>query len=266
MEITISLAQFKPTLSVEANLQKMLELVFSSKKENDIMVMPEGCLSGYSDRFDFLTQKVARDVEKAIVKLQAVSKKHQLHLIFGSCIFEDGDWYNAGLYISPSGNKQIYKKVNLAMHERDFFKAGKELSCFHLELGEKKVKVAIQLCREIRFPEQWKLLSLNGAELIFYLTNVIGHEKLAIWNAHLISRAAENQRFIISSNIAHEEQGCSSMVVSPSGKVIKQLNSIEETVERIHVDLMEVSNWYLSQSRTDLVSVEKMTSNPRRSI
>ncbi|WP_404457687.1 carbon-nitrogen hydrolase family protein [Sutcliffiella horikoshii] len=254
MKLIIALAQFKPTLNVLENLYKMVKLI-TQTKENDIVVMPEGCLSGYSHNLGFLNETFALEIEQALLNLQSYTKQHHVHLIFGSCIKEEGSWYNAGIYISPNGVKHIYKKVNLAIHERGILKEGNDLSCFDLDNGEANIKVAIQLCREIRFPEQWKFLSLNGANVIFYLTNIIDTEELDIWNAHLISRAAENQRYVISSNIAHVEQGCSSMVISPKGKVIKMLEVDCESLERIQIGLSGNSNWYLSQSRKDLLDV-----------
>ncbi|WP_404450156.1 carbon-nitrogen hydrolase family protein [Sutcliffiella horikoshii] len=254
MTLTIAVAQFKPTLNVSENLKKMMNLI-TQTNENDIVVLPEGCLSGYAHNLEFLNVNIALEIEQALFKLQLFTKKHNVHLIFGSCIREEGSWYNAGIYISPEGIKHIYKKVNLAIHERGILKEGNVLSCFNLEIGKASFKGAIQICREIRFPEQWKFLSLNGADIIFYLTNIIDFEELDIWNAHLISRAAENQRYVISSNIAHEEQGCSSMVVSPKGKVIKMLEVDYESIERIQINLSGNSNWYLSQSRKDLLNV-----------
>jgi predicted amidohydrolase len=254
MEVPIYLAQFEPSLNVSNNLQTMLRFI-STTTEGDIVVMPEGCLSGYSHNLNFLDIHIAKDVEQAIKELQQISINQNIHLVFGSCIFETENWYNAGIYISPEGKKHIYKKVNLAIHEREFLKMGNELSCFDIEYGGKKIKCAIQLCREIRFPEQWKLLSLDGAEIIFYLTNVIGSEQFQVWNSHLISRAAENQRYIVSSNIADKEQGCSSMVISPKGKIIKELLTNVEAIERIKICLTKNSNLYLSQGRSDLVKV-----------
>ncbi|RSL28841.1 carbon-nitrogen hydrolase family protein [Salibacterium salarium] len=254
MKLHIALAQFEPSFKVLKNLQKMTDLISHSTK-GDIVVFPEGCLSGYSDNLDFLQKDIMKDIDLAIVELQQISKEKDIHLIFGSCIIEDDDWYNAGFYISPKGVKHTYKKVNLAFHERETFKAGNELSCFYIELDGKQIKCAIQLCREIRFPEQWKFLSLQGSEIIFYLTNTLGSEHLPVWNSHLISRAAENQRYIVSSNITSKEQGCSTMIVSPKGNIVKELVSDIETIERISINLEYNSDWYLSQSRTDLVNI-----------
>ncbi|CAG9620411.1 carbon-nitrogen hydrolase family protein [Sutcliffiella rhizosphaerae] len=257
MKVNIALSHFRPSLNVFENSTKMLKLI-SLAQENDILVMPEGCLSGYSHNLDFLCDTRDVDIERAILELEKAAIKYKVHLIFGSLIKEQNRWFNAGILISFRGNKQIYKKVNLAMHERGILHKGNELPVFCLDINGREMKVAVQLCREIRFPEQWKFLSMNGSEIIFYLTNVSGSEKLPVWDSHLISRAAENQRYIVSSNISHPEQGCSSMIVSPDGGIVKRLNGNEEAIESIQINLESNSNWYLSQSRVDLVKVGKI--------
>ncbi|MDQ0300315.1 putative amidohydrolase [Salibacterium salarium] len=254
MEISLAISHFTPTFNVKENLQKMLGLLAKADK-NEIVVMPEGCLSGYSHDLDFLSSSTAYEINEALIKLEEVVSERNIHLIFGSCIMENNYWYNAGIYISPKGVDFTYKKVNLATHERDVLKEGNELTCFEMNIDRTNVKASIQLCREIRFPEQWKYLSLNGSQMLFYLTNVLDSNNLSVWNAHLMSRAAENQSYVISSNIAHSDQGCSTMVISPKGDIVHRLEDSIETIRKVQIDLSKNSNWYLSQSRTDIVDI-----------
>ena len=130
------------------------------------------------------------------------------------------------------------------------------LPTFQIRHEGSSFTAGVQLCREIRFPEQWQHLARSGAEVIFYLTNAVGDSKEAlVWNAHLISRAAENQRFVVAANNAHDEQKCSTMIVGPSGSVLQKVNSAETEVVRETLDLETVSNWYLSQARADVIEV-----------
>jgi hypothetical protein len=48
----------------------------------------------------------------------------EIHLIFGSCIFEEEAWYNAAICYSYNNPNFIYKKLNLAFHERGYLKQG----------------------------------------------------------------------------------------------------------------------------------------------
>ena len=211
-------------------------------------------LSGYNKSMEFLNSSVASQIESALKQLQAISNEKNIHLIFGSLIFEEGHWYDAN-YMAPGKKRHLYKKINLAIHKRGSLKSGEDLSCFDIELDNLKIRASIQALWEIRFPEQWKALAQEGSQIMFYLTNVKNSENLTIWNAHLISRAAENQRFIVSSNLSHPEQGYSSMIISPKGKVLKKLTAEQTSIERISIDLKENSDWYLSQNRNDVVQI-----------
>ena len=168
-------------------------------------------------------------------------------------MYEGGKWYNAGLYYGPGEETFVYHKVNLATSERGHFAAGSQLPILEIALCGRPVKIGIQLCREIRFSEQWRYLARAGAEIFAYLTNAVGDETQApVWRSHLISRAAENQRFVLCANNAHPEQKCPSMIVTPGGKVLWEVLSSEPESARCKLDLAEVSDWYISQSRDDV--------------
>ena len=63
------------------------------------------------------------------------------------------------MYFAPSERTWTYRKVNLAMHERGKLAAGSMLPTLELDLATERVTVGVQLCREIRFPEQWRSLA-----------------------------------------------------------------------------------------------------------
>jgi predicted amidohydrolase len=119
-----------------------------------------------------------------------------------------------------------------------------------------KVTVGVQLCREIRFPEQWLYLASAGAQVFVYLTSAANTREVnGVWRSHLISRAAENQRFLASANIAHPDQHCPSMVVSPRGEVLGELRPGQADLLRHTINLDEVAGWYLGQRRQDVLSL-----------
>jgi predicted amidohydrolase len=158
------------------------------------------------------------------------------------------------LYYGPNQETFVYRKVNLAVHERGAFVAGSKLPVLDITVQGQTVKLGIQLCREIRFPEQWQTLARAGAEIFVYLTNAVGDKTVAsVWRSHLVSRAAENQRFVLCANNAHPEQKCPSMIAAPSGQVLWETLSAEPEWVRYELGLAQVSNWYLSQSREDLL-------------
>ncbi|WP_250006993.1 carbon-nitrogen hydrolase family protein [Actinoplanes sp. M2I2] len=118
------------------------------------------------------------------------------------------------------------------------------------------IRAGVQLCREIRFPEQWQYLATAGAQLFVYLTNAANTREVpGVWRSHLVSRAAENQRFLASANIAHPDQHCPSLMVSPRGEVLGELPIGHTDLLRRTVDLEQTGDWYLRQRRRDVLSV-----------
>lgn len=258
MKVSVVIGQFPISFNIEENLSNIIRILEKAKEE-DLVILPEGSLSGYSDDISFLKDV---DLEKLNMSMRLLKKevvKRKIHLIFGSCIYANSNWLNTAIGYSYCNDDFIYNKVNLATHERDVFKAGDELPIYELKIKGQILKLGIQLCREARYPEQWRILAMNGAEMYVYITNAVSGIGLLVWRSHLISRAAENQRFLISSNNADEKQHCPTMLISPKGEVISEIVSSDLDVIKATVDTAEISNWYLSQARQDVVKVVSVT-------
>lgn len=220
---------------------------------DDLVVLPEGALSGYSDDMSILKNINLDLLQKGLDRLKQEVINRKIHLIFGSCIYEQQAWQNSAICYSYNNEDFIYKKVNLATNERGVFEAGNQLPVLKLKLMNGVVNVGIQLCREIRYPEHWRWLAINGADIFVYLTNAVIGNRLSVWRSHLISRSAENQRFLISSNNAHINQQCPTMLISPDGEVIEEVVSDKLFCFKRTINLEEVSNWYINQMRKDVI-------------
>jgi predicted amidohydrolase len=150
----------------------------------------------------------------------------------------------------------MYRKINLATHERGVFSTGNDLPVFELHAPEGRIKVGVQICREVRFPEQWGWLARCGAQIILHLNNAIGIDTVqSVWKSHLISRAAETQRYVLSSNNAAPKQISPTIAVAPDGQVMGEIVSAELEILRVELDLSKVSNLYLNQSRSDVLAI-----------
>jgi predicted amidohydrolase len=252
--ISVLVAQFPITLEIEENLVAITSTLARAEPD-DLVIFPEGALSGYVEDPAFLQNIDTTLLAESMHILKDRVARRRVHLIFGSCVYEAGRWYNAGLYYGPNKEMFVYHKVNLATSERGHFAAGSQLPTVEIIVRGRPVKVGVQLCREIRFPEQWRYLARAGAEIFAYLTNAVGDAaQVPVWRSHLVSRAAENQRFVLCANTAHSEQRCPSMIVAPNGQVLWEIvSSVSESVH-CEIDLSEVSDWYISQSRDDIVT------------
>jgi len=251
----IGVAQIPVTWDIERNLLAIAG-VLADAEADEIVVLPEGALSGYGDDLSVLDRLDPAALAHATGRLTELVREHAVHLFCGSLLLQNGAWSNAALYISPGGTTWTYRKINLATNERGRLRAGAGLPTLQLHLNGGAVTVGVQICREIRFPEQWQHLAGAGAQAFIYLTHAANPmEPPGIWRSHLISRAAENQRFVLAANVTDDHQHCPTMIISPRGEVVAELNPGDIATLRTTIDLDEVADWYLGQRRRDVVKL-----------
>jgi predicted amidohydrolase len=256
MKLSVIAAQFEISLSVQKNLKTILELL-NQTRPGDLILFPEGSVSGYSTDMSFLEQVDLREVDEGLGLLQEEAVKREIHLWVGACVKEDGQWINAAIGFSPQKDRNIYRKINIANHERGTFLPGNDLPVFPIKTREGAAPIGIQICREIRYPEQWGWLARSGAQVVLHLNDAIGDESiLPVWRSHLISRAAETQRFVVSANNAAPDQKSPTIIIAPDGQVMGEVVSERTAVLREELDLSLISNWNLDQCRTDVVQIK----------
>jgi predicted amidohydrolase len=100
-----------------------------------------------------------------------------------------------------------------------------------------------------------------GAQIFAYPTYAANpREPAGVWRSHLVSRAAETQRFVVAANVAHPDQHCPSMIISPRGEVLAETSTCHAACLRAELELADVRDDYLSQQRGDVVALVQMTS------
>jgi omega-amidase len=255
MRMAVAVAQIPVCWSVPKNVETVLEVI-GAAEPGSLLVFPEAALSGYDDELSGLDDLRPGELAEARDEVGQAASRAGAHVVCGTLLPEDGQWYNAGIYFSPAGESFAYRKVNLAMHERGRLAAGSALPTAVMRLPAGDLRAGLQLCREIRFPEQWACLARQGAQVLIYLTYALNPaQPPGVWRAHLISRAAETQRFVLAANVAGEHQHCPTMIVSPQGEVLAEAPGGEPAVLRRTIDLAGVSDAYIGQQRADVVRV-----------
>ena len=255
MQVPVAAAQIPVCWSVPRNLETIVAAM-SEVAPGTLLVMPEGALSGYDDQLSGLGELSPGELVRARDAVAAAARRCGVHAVCGSLLFEHGRWWNAALYFSPAGRSWAYRKANLATHERGRIAAGATLPVLRMTLPAGEVWTGIQLCREIRFPEQWHCLARQGAQVLIYLTYAANPaEPPGVWRAHLISRAAETQRFVLAANVAATSSHCPTMIVSPRGQVIAEAPPGDPATLRATLDLADTKDSYLRQQRNDIVSI-----------
>lgn len=252
MKIRGGVWQFSVSLDIQANLKAIVRGLACAEAES-LLVMPEGAISGYSPEADLVSRLDRAAIDRAVETVRAEVRRHRVHLIVGACLHDGEAWRNSALYMRPDGEMDRYDKLNLAISERASFKPGDEVKVFPTRIASQDVIVGAQMCREIRHPEQWAAMARKGASVFAFVNNAIGDRDIwPVWKSHLVSRAAETQRYILAANNAALDQKCPSMILAPSGKAILEAPAGVEAAQACELDLRQVSDWVLAQRRMDL--------------
>lgn len=107
------------------------------------------------------------------------------------------------------GHVRVYRKCHIpdqysyspGLNERYYFKAGPGLATFDTDFG----RIGILICYERSFPEAWRVLALQGAEVLFVPVAAWGPNRSASWAHELRTAAIQNGLFVVASNKGGEE-------------------------------------------------------------
>jgi len=227
----------------------------------DVVVLPE--LSTYLSEKDSSSAAETMD-GSVITRFRKLARKHGIYLHNGSFIEKsgtEGKNYNTSVLINPEGEiEAVYRKIHLFDIELDGGLSYRESSRYLR--GERVVvrKTAcgvfgFSICYDLRFPDLYRRLAIEGAELIFVpaaFTLFTGKDH---WEALLRARAIENQVYIAAPDqigTHPEDKVCygNSMIIDPWGKVIARAS------DRVGYITADIDLNYLREIRTKLPSLK----------
>ncbi|NPA79828.1 MAG: carbon-nitrogen family hydrolase [Thermotogae bacterium] len=236
MKLKVALLQIDTTTKEEV-LSKVEALV--SDIRADIYVLPELFTTGYKD-----PHRKAEPLEGETVSfLRDLAAKRGVAFVFSFArLGDDGKVRNTALVIDRDGSiASYYDKAHLflPLGEGEMFVPGERIEPFAAFGG---VKAGLQICYDLRFPEAFRKLSLEGAVLVFVPAQW-PLERIDVWRALLVARASENGIFVVGLNRVGEERGViyggNSAVVSPAGEVLVNLGR-REGIGVVEIDTDEV--------------------------
>lgn len=162
------------------------------------------------------------------------------------CIEPGGDGFgrNVAVIASPDGALVgRYEKIHPFGYgaETEGFRGGSEICMVNVGTA----RMAPFICYDLRFPEVWRLAALAGAE-VFSIGANWPAARHAHWRALCISRAIENQAFVIGCNRVGKDPavryGGGSLVVSPQGEILAEADD-EATTLVADLDLVNLLSW-----------------------
>lgn len=214
----------------EENYQRIQhQITMAAASKPDIVVLPELWTTGYDlTRLDELAD---HEADRTIRFLQECALAHSIHLVGGSVArYTPEGIYNTLIIVSNKGKVvKLYDKLHLfqLMNEHHFLLPGQKNGAFTLD-GQ---HCAGFICYDIRFPEWLRVHSAGGAGVLFIAAEW-PEPRISHWRALLISRAIENQAYIVAVNRVGSDPankfGGHSMVINPWGEIIAEAGEQEE--------------------------------------
>jgi predicted amidohydrolase len=192
----------------------------------DLLLLPELWHSGYDlER----AGEYATPLDEGAFGLMAdMARQHGLYVAGTSLeAAAEGRPANTATLYTPQGARAgAYRKVHLwaPLGETDYLAAGKTLPAFQLPWG----RVALAICYDLRFPEQWRCYADAGADLVL-IPAAWPSRRVEHWRLLLRARAVENQFCVAGCNRAgggtdagQDRFGGYSSAVDPWGRVVAE--------------------------------------------
>lgn len=206
----------------------------------DCILLPELWTTGY----DLTRLGTIADYEairsKALVS--DLAQQYNVNIVAGSVACRNRSGVTNRMYVFDRQGKIVgdYSKLHLfrLMDEHLYFEPGENKGLFTLE----GTLCAGLICYDIRFPEWVRTHTVLGAEILF-----ISAEwpliRLSHWRALLISRAIENQCYVVACNRAGKDPSNTfaghSMIIDPWGEIVCEASEEEQVLSGV-IDLHKV--------------------------
>lgn len=217
------------------------EVAKAMSEAPDVIVLPELWTTGYDlIRLDEIADENGEASKNFLAKL---AKQYHVNIVGGSIAKKTVNGTTNTMYVFNKEGDCVseYSKVHLfkLMDEHLYLQAGNSKG--HFKLNE--IACAGVICYDIRFPEWLRVHTTEGAEIIFVVAEW-PLARLDHWRTLLISRAIENQCYVVSCNRSgkdpNNEFAGHSMIIDPWGRILAEAG-VESTSLTTTLDLQKVT-------------------------
>jgi predicted amidohydrolase len=258
--VKVAAAQMGPNnegTSREEIVERMLGLLEQAVVEGvEILAYPEMALTTYFPkrvRDDFDQFFETEMPPKALAPLLQRAREARIACHVGFCEKDQGRYFNTALLTDETGKLAgTFRKIHLPgvkvpdghaqVYEPHFFESG---NTGYRVFDAARTKVGIAICQDRRYPESYRALALQGAEIILIGYNTpISALALDLNELCLRSGAYANLCFVVGIAKAGVEDGVEliggSAIINPLGQVLAKAATTgdELIVARLDLDQM----------------------------
>ncbi len=232
----VAVVQLVSSAKVEENLQQVFNLMEQARDElAELVVLPENFAFMGATETDKLKISEAHGHGPIQDKIRQFAKQLNLWVVAGtiplktpgskvrsSCLVFDDKGHEVGRY-DKIHLFDVRVSDNEAHQESLTVERGSDLIVVATPVG----KIGLTVCYDVRFPELFRGLALQDAELYTVPSAFTEITGLAHWEVLLRARAIENLSYVLAANQGGQhDSGRStfghSMIIEPWGKVVAQ--------------------------------------------
>jgi predicted amidohydrolase len=259
------IARTEPRASAVARLMAMMRE--AKQKGAGLVVFPELALTTFFPRWYFEDQAeidafFERQMPNAEVQpLFDLARELEIGFKLGYAeLTPDGHHFNTAILVAPSGDiVGKYRKIHLPGHsEHEPWRAFQHLEKRYFEPGNLGFQVfeafggrlGMCICNDRRWPETFRVLGLQAAEMVVlgYNTPVHyppapEHDHLQDFHNHLVLQAGayQNGTWVVGVAKAGREEDCDliggTCIVAPTGEIVAQCETLADEVVVYACDL-----------------------------
>ena len=252
--LSISCLQYSSSENEKSTLKIIKDLVNKAlDAESELITLPECATS--LQKNSILTKELAKTENEnfSLQTLREIAKINSIFVLIGSLpIKASGKLVNRSFLIGPEGNILYkYDKIHLydvnlpngdIFRESDTYLHGNKAVI--AKIKKNKIKIGLTICYDLRFPNLYQDLAVNGAEIIVVPSAFSNLTGPVHWHTLLKARAIETGTFIIApAQTGYHECGRvsygHSLIVSPWGEILKDAKK-EIGIIFTNLDLEEV--------------------------
>lgn len=238
----IAMCQMKVVDDKDENIQRAISMISAAGDHGALMVVLPEMFNCPYENDKFVEYAEERLTSKTLKAISRAASENGVYVIAGSIPENDaGNIYNSSFIFDDGGNiLDVHRKLHLFdidvadginFRESDTITSGDKVTVIETPL----IKFGVAICFDVRFPELFRLMEMEGAKLVvvpgaFNMTTGPAH-----WETTLRTRAIDNQIYIAAVSPARNYELSyvaygHSMLVDPWGDVIETAKEAESIV------------------------------------
>ncbi|MFO7982587.1 MAG: carbon-nitrogen family hydrolase [Desulfuromonadales bacterium] len=241
-KVCAAAVQFNIALGeVETNLAYVREqLPLLRDKDCRLAVLPEMWSTGYDYKH---LKDLSEETPRICEELAQMSDELEMVIVGSLPDKREGTIYNTAFVMERGEIVGRYSKLHLfsTMGEDRFLGAGDQTLVVPTSVG----RIGVAICYDLRFPELFRKLALDGAELLCVPAEW-PHPRGEHWRTLLRARAIENQMPVVATNCCGVQGKLDfagmSMVVSAWGEILVEAKEQNDTPLAI-IDFKEMEDY-----------------------